>query len=716
MAEKHKKNKVQDIDNAVKVFESSTLIEAANTRKKQYENFEDQLGTLKKAFLGVANLGDDFKGKGADNIKEFFRGQAEVVDSWLNLTKSQIAFFNSIESNIEGKKLSDSYIEMSFLTTELSNASSKSFHIVSDLNIKMSNILSNISEIVNLQLWSVNDFTDKMLTAQNTLVDAMNATDELDQSLKTEYVQLEGEDVSIIEKYTALIQSTSNGKSVSPMYFDKKAFHSNELYKNSREIDKQATAYIKAKEQQAEAEKQKEQRIEELKKKLDDPIDALDSNEYVKIAEELGYENLTEEQRYHYLYLKNKKRQQDKNIVGRITRGIEEGAEDVVVDTASGVRDAITNPKEALQGIAYTLKHPKETFEAMGQEIAESFEKDVINGDAESRARWFTYATETAALSAVGTKGTDKAARLAQTGKLGKTGAKLHKVSKKIEEKTLKVPKKTLEKSLNYFEKSKQKVASKIKGIQFNHPLESQLQFAGVPKHVLDGGNHKTPKGGQVGEAKPSKSKKHEPIHKVEKNKEASKNVGKVDEKVKDKHVHKDKHVEHPKNTHEVTKPKTHEPTKKVEKEVEAGKRSSELDNKDTGNIQTGGRELSIDDYLKQLDKAEEMYESFRKSKTDVQSIAKNTGMTEQRIQRIKEHLFFKEHIKEHGIGRFESDYQIAQAWDRLQKGTYNKNDIDLLNHELFESKFEGIFKTDYRTAHDKTVESGRPWYPPEEE
>ncbi|MCY7771750.1 T7SS effector LXG polymorphic toxin [Bacillus haynesii] len=691
-------------------------MEAANTRKKQYENFEDQLGTLKKAFLGVANLGDDFKGKGADNIKEFFRGQAEVVDSWLNLTKSQIAFFNSIESNIEGKKLSDSYIEMSFLTTELSNASSKSFHIVSDLNIKMSNILSNISEIVNLQLWSVNDFTDKMLTAQNTLVDAMNATDELDQSLKTEYVQLEGEDVSIIEKYTALIQSTSNGKSVSPMYFDKKAFHSNELYKNSREIDKQATAYIKAKEQQAEAEKQKEQRIEELKKKLDDPIDALDSNEYVKIAEELGYENLTEEQRYHYLYLKNKKRQQDKNIVGRITRGIEEGAEDVVVDTASGVRDAITNPKEALQGIAYTLKHPKETFEAMGQEIAESFEKDVINGDAESRARWFTYATETAALSAVGTKGTDKAARLAQTGKLGKTGAKLHKVSKKIEEKTLKVPKKTLEKSLNYFEKSKQKVASKIKGIQFNHPLESQLQFAGVPKHVLDGGNHKTPKGGQVGETKPSKSKKHEPIHKVEKNKEASKNVGKVDEKVKDKHVHKDKHVEHPKNTHEVTKPKTHEPTKKVEKEVEAGKRSSELDNKDTGNIQTGGRELSIDDYLKQLDKAEEMYESFRKSKTDVQSIAKNTGMTEQRIQRIKEHLFFKEHIKEHGIGRFESDYQIAQAWDRLQKGTYNKNDIDLLNHELFESKFEGIFKTDYRTAHDKTVESGRPWYPPEEE
>ncbi|MEC0329132.1 hypothetical protein P4H42_05780 [Paenibacillus macerans] len=90
--------------------------------------------------------------------------------------------------------------------------------------------------------------------------------------------------------------------------------------------------------------------------------------------------------------------------------------------------------------------------------------------------------------------------------------------------------------------------------------------------------------------------------------------------------------------------------------------------------------------------------------------------MMEHRVQRIKEHLFFKEHIKEHGIGHFEADYEIAQAWDRLQKGTYKQNDIDLLNHALFESKFEGIFKTDYRTAHDRTVDSWRPWYPPEEE
>ncbi|WP_322833390.1 hypothetical protein [Bacillus cereus] len=39
---------------------------------------------------------------------------------------------------------------------------------------------------------------------------------------------------------------------------------------------------------------------------------------------------------------------------------------------------------------------------------------------------------------------------------------------------------------------------------------------------------------------------------------------------------------------------------------------------------------------------------------------------------------------------------------------------MDLLRHEIFESRFEGIFKTDYKTAHNATVKSGRPWEIPE--
>ncbi|MFL0250893.1 hypothetical protein ACJDT4_10710 [Clostridium neuense] len=106
------------------------------------------------------------------------------------------------------------------------------------------------------------------------------------------------------------------------------------------------------------------------------------------------------------------------------------------------------------------------------------------------------------------------------------------------------------------------------------------------------------------------------------------------------------------------------------------------------------------------------MYNSIRNLTDDVSNIAKNTGMSEQQIQRIKDHVFSDEHILLDGVGQFNPDYDIAQAWNRLSDGSYNQSDINLLNHELFESKFEGIFKTDYQTAHNATISSGRTWNP----
>jgi hypothetical protein len=50
----------------------------------------------------------------------------------------------------------------------------------------------------------------------------------------------------------------------------------------------------------------------------------------------------------------------------------------------------------------------------------------------------------------------------------------------------------------------------------------------------------------------------------------------------------------------------------------------------------------------------------------------------------------------------------IVNAWQRLQEGRHTLRDVQLLKHELFESRFEGIFKTGYRTAHEATNRSGR--------
>ncbi|MGY2644547.1 T7SS effector LXG polymorphic toxin [Bacillus inaquosorum] len=249
-----------------KVFESQSLIDEAKSRKKQYETLEEQLNTLKKAFQGVADLGDDFKGKGADNIKAFFQGQAEIVDSWLTLVSAQIAFLNGISGDIKDQELNDSYVETSFLDHELPNGDLKASEIVSAHKEEIDSILSGISDIIDLDMYTLVDYADKMGDAQKIRRDTITAVDKLDESLTTEYQNLESLDNAVLTKYSVLMQATSNGKSASPMYYDKKAFHSNEVYKSVIEVEKQGTTYIDAKAQQAEARRLQEKAEEEANK------------------------------------------------------------------------------------------------------------------------------------------------------------------------------------------------------------------------------------------------------------------------------------------------------------------------------------------------------------------------------------------------------------------------------------------------------------------
>jgi len=96
----------------------------------------------------------------------------------------------------------------------------------------------------------------------------------------------------------------------------------------------------------------------------------------------------------------------------------------------------------------------------------------------------------------------------------------------------------------------------------------------------------------------------------------------------------------------------------------------------------------------------------------DVRLISMNAKMPAFQIQRIKEHLFFDTHILDAGIGHFSSDIEIVGAWTRLQKGNFVKQDLQLLQHEYFEARFKGVFKTNYKTAHLASNNSGRTWKP----
>ncbi|TKH36985.1 hypothetical protein C1I59_11020 [Paenibacillus polymyxa] len=142
----------------------------------------------------------------------------------------------------------------------------------------------------------------------------------------------------------------------------------------------------------------------------------------------------------------------------------------------------------------------------------------------------------------------------------------------------------------------------------------------------------------------------------------------------------------------------------------ESEQRSSNIKSNDFNYAETGARNIPPEQFFREEAIAEELYGKFRNlGNQDVEAIAKNTGFSE-RIQRIKDHVFNNTHTKDHGVGKFDPDFELSQAWERLIDGKYVDSDVQLLHHELFESRFEGIFHTNYRTAHDKTIESGRPW------
>ncbi|PFL06537.1 WXG100 family type VII secretion target [Bacillus thuringiensis] len=105
----------------------------------------------------------------------------------------------------------------------------------------------------------------------------------------------------------------------------------------------------------------------------------------------------------------------EKSFLGKVWDGIVDGAGDAVGDTIDGIK--ALGDWETWKDMGYTVTHLDEALPAMWDALSDSFNKDVINGDAETRARWGSYALTQIGLGLLGDKGVSKAAKLAQGAK-----------------------------------------------------------------------------------------------------------------------------------------------------------------------------------------------------------------------------------------------------------------------------------------------------------
>ncbi|MFC0186694.1 T7SS effector LXG polymorphic toxin [Fictibacillus aquaticus] len=361
---------------ANKIYEAPTLKTAMDQRTTEYENLREQLVILKKEFGKIVN-DSEFQGMGAEAIKGFYQAQRDLTDAWLRLIDMTVEFFKGIPGYLEDAKLSGhSTVHVAFLEENVERGIKAAKDQVTNQQEALQSIFNNINDLVPLSVFSSDDLDLKMSSAEKKRKKTVEKVHELDQKLTEEYIaiQVQADQVSLL--FNEMMNATRQGEHISPLFFNAEAYHSSEVYKLQSELTTLAADYVEQKKNERKARE-------------------------VKGTKESDVKSVVKE----------------KGLFESIGDGVWDGAGNAISDTVDGVVNMVKNPGDVVDGVVYTAKHPIKTGKAIADQVSDSWDEKVINGNAETRSEFFSYMGTNIAVGVLGSKGIDK---VAKTSKLSK--------------------------------------------------------------------------------------------------------------------------------------------------------------------------------------------------------------------------------------------------------------------------------------------------------
>lgn len=160
-------------------------------------------------------------------------------------------FFNGISGNAADKDLSeDTVVHIPFLEDELTHRMTNHREMVASQQDDLQRILNRIDDLVPLTIFSKAPFDNHIEQADKDRKAAIDAVNQLDNDLKSEYTLSESDEQYTIALFQQLIEASRQGNTISPIYFNAEVYKASDVSQLKEQAEKQTSEYLTFKDEQ----------------------------------------------------------------------------------------------------------------------------------------------------------------------------------------------------------------------------------------------------------------------------------------------------------------------------------------------------------------------------------------------------------------------------------------------------------------------------------